>query len=104
MLISKSLMIYNDIINAVTDNLKNADINKLTKGSLLFMDGHVMLYLGSINNEPYIIHALESYSIRQGDGTMKKIPVLKVVVSDLQLQRYSGKTFLTALTSGAEIK
>ena len=100
----QELSLQRHYYNAVTDSLKNADINKLTKGSLLFMDGHVMLYLGSINNEPYIIHALGSYSIRQGDGTMKKIPVQKVVVSDLQLQRYSGKTFLTALTSGAEIK
>ena len=100
----QELSLQRHYYNAVTDSLKNADINKLTKGSLLFMDGHVMLYLGSIKNEPYIIHALGSYSIRQGDGTMKKIPILKVVVSDLQLQRYSGKTFLTALTSGAEIK
>lgn len=83
---------------------KKNDINKLTKGSLLFMDGHVMIYLGSIDNEPYIIHALGSYSIKQDDNSMKKIPILKVVVSDLNLQRYSGKSFLASLTSAAEIK
>lgn len=93
----------NDYRN-ITPKGKRDDINKLAKGSLLFMDGHVMMYLGSINNEPYVIHSLGSYSVKQKDNSMKKIPILKVVVSDLNLQRYSGKSFLTSLTGSAEIK
>lgn len=74
-------------------------IDKLTPGAGLYMDGHCMLYLGSINKDPYIIHSLGSYynkGVRQRE--------MSVVVSDLNLRRADGNTFLNELTTAVEYK
>ncbi|MCR5834474.1 MAG: SH3 domain-containing protein [Selenomonadaceae bacterium] len=52
-------------------------------GSLLFADGHVMIYLGTDDKgEPYVIHAISSYFTFENDKTVKHY-VRKVLVSDL---------------------
>lgn len=67
-------------------------ITALSPGSTLHMDGHVMLYLGSSNGVPYAIHSLGShYTGGKRNSTMK------VVVSDLNLQKASGNTYLNEL-------
>lgn len=71
----------------------------LKPGDVLFFDGHTMLYLGESNGTPFIIHSLGSHTKHRGDGAREKVPVMRVVVSDLSLRRYSGVTFLDALTS-----
>ncbi|MBP1763878.1 MAG: NLP/P60-like protein [Firmicutes bacterium] len=78
----------------------------LQPGATLHMDGHVMLYLGKDKDRYYIIHSLASYGDdRQanGDGTLGRAEAMKVVVSDLDLPRRNGKTFLEALTVGKNI-
>lgn len=74
-------------------------IRQLTPGVPLFIDGHCMIYLGKSNDVPYVIHALGSYNL---NGKMQKI--LKVVISDLSLQRSNGKSFLEELTQAVEYK
>ena len=69
-------------------------IKGLTPGSTLHMDGHVMLYLGSSNEIPYAIHSLGSHYT---GGTRHS--VMKVVVSDLNLQKSNGNTYLDELTT-----
>lgn len=74
-------------------------LDALTPGAGLYMDGHCMLYLGSINKDPYVIHALGSYynkGVRQRE--------MSVVVSDLNLNRASGASFLQELTTAVEYK
>ncbi len=72
-------------------------LKQLNAGDVIFFDGHVMLYLGMTNGTPYIIHSLGSHTLHQ-NGTKEKVRVMKVVVSDLSLKRYSGISFLDALT------
>ena len=74
-------------------------IDKLTPGAALYMDGHCMLYLGSINKDPYIIHSLGSYYNKNG-----RQREMSVVVSDLDLRRANGNTFLNELTTAVEYK
>ena len=69
-------------------------VKSLTPGSTLHMDGHVMLYLGSSNEVPYAIHSLGSHYT---GGTRHS--VMKVVVSDLELQKSNGNTYLDELTT-----
>lgn len=69
-------------------------IKGLTPGSTLHMDGHVMLYLGSSNEISYAIHSLGSHYT---GGTRHS--VMKVVVSDLNLQKSNGNTYLDELTT-----
>lgn len=69
-------------------------IGQLPPGSLLNLDGHVMLYLGSVNGVPYVLHSASSY---YENG--RKVYVRRVVVSDLELGRAAGGTFLDTLLS-----
>lgn len=86
------------------DNFSEADtyasiLKNCQPGDALFMDGHVMFYLGSVNNTPYIIHALGSYTDDNG-----KHHIMRVVVSDLSLTLASGNTFAAALTSAEDFQ
>lgn len=74
-------------------------IGTLTAGSALYMDGHTVIYLGQNNDTAYVIHALGTY-YSQG----RKIREMRVAVSDLSLQRYSGKTFLHDINTAIEFK
>lgn len=74
-------------------------IKKLMPGACLYMDGHTVMYVGQSGTVPYVIHSLGSY---YNGGT--RHAAMKVVVSDLSLQRSSGKTFLNDLTTAVEYK
>ncbi len=74
-------------------------INGLQAGSALFIDGHTMLYLGENNGQPYAIHALGTY-YKNGS----RIREMRIVVSDLSLQRYSGLTFLEDLNTAISFR
>lgn len=87
-------------LDGQTDGQKLAVINQLLPGSGLYMDGHCLMYLGNINNEPYGLHALGSYVNLKGE----RVVTMKVVVSDLTLRRGTGESFLESLTSAVEFK
>ena len=87
-------------LDGQTDGQKLAVINQLIPGSGLYMDGHCLMYLGNINNEPYGLHALGSYVNLKGE----RVVTMKVVVSDLTLRRGTGESFLESLTSAVEVK
>lgn len=74
-------------------------VNKMQPGAGLYMDGHVVMYLGSSNNGPYAIHAIGSYVSK--DGVERP---MKVLVSDLSLLRGDGRTQLEHLTNLVEFK
>jgi hypothetical protein len=67
----------------------------LRPGSPLSMKGHIMIYLGMEEGTPYVIHSSSSY---YKDG--RKIYVRRVLVSDLEMDRQNGKTFLENLING----
>jgi hypothetical protein len=58
--------------------------------TLLYMKGHIMLSLGTVDNEPYAIHATWAY--RENNGSKETVRVInKVTVSDLNLGADSKK-------------
>ena len=86
-------------LSKLDDAGKLESINALPIGACLYMDGHCMLYLGKSNAIPYVLHALGSY---YKDG--KSVNTMRVVVSDLTLQRHNGKTLLSDLTTAVVYK
>jgi len=86
-------------ISALAGNQKLKAVNNLPPGSALFMPNHVMLYLGSKKERPYIIHALGSCGARTDNGEYVRVPVMKVIVSDLFLKTSRGNSFLEELSS-----
>ncbi len=65
---------------------------KLQPGSAVSLAGHIMLYLGMEDGAPYVIHSSSSYYVKD-----RKIYVRRVLVSDLELHRKSGLTFLDSV-------
>lgn len=71
-------------------------------GATLHMRNHVLLYLGAYRGKHYAIHDLGSYGDAdnpRGDGTLPRVEVMQVVVSELDLRLRSGRRFIEALTS-----
>jgi hypothetical protein len=79
-------------------------ISELPAGSLLYLKGHVMFYLGTVGSRHYVIHALAAYGRPTGTtGQYQRINVMQVTVSDLELPRASGKTLLESLMVGKSL-
>lgn len=74
-------------------------LRKSKPGSLIFVPGHVMMYLGTDdNNEPLVIHALSSYYTFEGGKTLKHY-VRKVVVTDLHFANRNNVEIIDRITS-----
>lgn len=86
-------------LNGMDETQRKVQIEALIPGSALAMPNHIVLYLGQANDEAYAIHSLGSY-VEDGE---RKV-VMKVVVSDLTLQRSDGESFLSHLTSACEYR
>ena len=80
-------------------------LKELTGGTaILPMKGHIMLYLGMIDNRPYVIQDLWAYRERKADKDIARV-INRVVVSDMSLGEGSQKgALLKRLTKIIEIK
>lgn len=67
-------------------------------GDLLFMPGHVMLYLGERQNRFYILHDFVGYTEQRGEEWVH-VPVNEVMISPLDLLTSEGISYFEALTS-----
>lgn len=67
-------------------------------GTLIFMDGHVMLYLGLVGDEPFMIHDFHSYSIRT-ENTFVVHHANEVAVTSTLLLTSTGKEFINTFTT-----
>lgn len=74
-------------------------LSRLPAGSLLFLKGHVMLYLGEVDGRYYAIHALSAYGQPIGTNQYQRTNVMQVTVSDLELTRTNGNTLLQSIVS-----
>ncbi|MEN6413040.1 MAG: SH3 domain-containing protein [Veillonellales bacterium] len=71
-------------------------LSKLLPGYPLYMNGHVMLYIGEEGGKFYILHALSGYG-EPSAGGIEPVAVMRVIVSDLTLPRKNGKPFWEAI-------
>ncbi|WP_298839390.1 SH3 domain-containing protein [Clostridium sp.] len=82
------------------DSLKNRYtlIDKLKPGAALFLDGHVMMYLGKYKNNHYMIHSFSGYSVKNGSN-YEPHSALQVAISTVDLISASGTPFIQEFTS-----
>lgn len=83
---------------ALSINEKNMLFKKADPGAAIFMDGHVMMYIGEDNGEHFMIHDFYRYGIMD-NGTVIPINVNEVAVTSTLLLTSSGKKFIDTFTS-----
>ncbi|MBR0442122.1 MAG: SH3 domain-containing protein, partial [Firmicutes bacterium] len=74
---------------------KRQVIKNMPAGQLLYMDGHLMLYLGMDGDKPYVISSCASYIDPQ---SKEMVDANCVFVSGLDLLRKNGKTWLESIS------
>lgn len=73
-------------------------LRAMQAGDLLYMPGHVMMYLGMVEDRPYVLHDFKGYV---ADG--REVDVNQVMVSTLDIQTSRGETYLSLLTTGGAV-
>lgn len=99
---SKQVNIGNNFIlfnKNFSNEIKLTLLNRLEPGAIIYMQGHIMVYLGNYEDNYYIIHSLGSHTIDN-----EKIKVMKVVVTDLFLRNSNGNSFFREISGLMEIK
>lgn len=77
-------------------------LSNLEPGAALYFRGHVMLYLGELAGEYYVIHAIAECGDSKPDidDKMLSIPLFNIMVTPLSLLRTNGQSLFAALTVG----
>jgi len=60
-----------------------AAVRALQPGDLVYIPGHVMMAIGKIDDEPYVIHDTTGLSYRRSDGSKARVTLNEVSVSPL---------------------
>ena len=77
-----------------------AAAHALQVGDLVYIPGHVMMAIGSIDGEPYVIHDTSGLSYRGRDGATVRIDLNEVSVSPLTPLLFNDKqTYIDRMTS-----
>ena len=73
-------------------------LDKLKPGTPLYMSGHAMLYIGTEDGKPYVIHDFSGFYKPQQQGNAKYYRVREVMVSPLRIgSPEDGKTYIEGL-------
>ncbi|WP_026503834.1 NlpC/P60 family protein [Butyrivibrio sp. NC3005] len=77
----------------MTPDKKKSIMADMTPGLLVYMEGHIMMYLGMEKGEPYVISSCAT-CIEPGHDTEDIVDTFCVFVSGLNLVRTNGNTWL----------
>jgi hypothetical protein len=79
-------------------------VRSLNVGDLVFIPGHVMLVIGNIDGQPYVIHDTTGISYRLDDGDMARVSLNAVSVTPLlPLRVNETETYVDRMTSIVKI-
>ncbi len=82
-------------------------LDSLLPGASLHTPTHEMLYLGEDEGLHYVIHDITSYGDRDqvnADGSLARVELNRVAVTDLSLTLRSGRTIIDSLTGGKQVE
>ena len=82
-------------------------LDSLLPGASLHTPTHEMLYLGEHEGLHYVIHDITSYGDpdrENADGSLARVELNRVTVTDLSLTLRSGRTIIDSLTGGKQIE
>ena len=84
-------------VSGWTKDQKMAYLRDCMPGSLLYLPGHIVIYLGMDGGEPYAISATGSMGL-EGMAKGEVCKILSVCVNDLSVRRRTGLTWLESMT------
>jgi cell wall-associated NlpC family hydrolase len=77
----------------------------LQPGDLVYIPGHVMMVIGNLDGQPYVIHDVGGMSYRQADGSMRRVKLNAVSVTPLLPMMFNDtQTFVDRMTSIVRIR
>lgn len=79
--------------NKMTLDKKRSLLEEMPPGLLAFMDGHIMMYLGTKDGVPYVISSCAT-CIEPGHDTSDIVDAYGVFVSSMELRRANENTWL----------
>ena len=79
-------------------------LKTLPVGSLLYMPGHIMIYSGEKNGIPNGDPCRYGSKGVREKGAVRKVPVMKVVETPVEILGSSGVTLLMRVTKGIVIR
>jgi len=75
-------------------------LDNLQPGDLIYLKGHVVMYLGKLGRNYYVIHSGAGYGIKNKTGKLKPVTVHGVFISEVhQWLMKEEKSYLEAFTS-----
>jgi|GEM_PF-496898 len=83
--------------DGMSDEAKAECIKKLPAGTLLYFNGHTMIYIGYENDKMYVLSALGSVVESTGEVAVQQM--YSVALNSLDVRRKSGTTWLDNLRS-----
>ena len=83
-------------VSEADEREKEAILDTLPPGAVLYFSGHEMIYLGKEGDRYYVISAVSSVK-RFEEDSADRLRVRSIVISSLDTQRLSGKTWLQSL-------
>lgn len=78
--------------NTDTRDTRMAAINALDVGDLIYIPGHVMMYIGRIGNTPYVIHDTNGGTVLDANGVPKSLKLNGVSVTPLTALHFDAET------------
>ena len=85
--------------------IRERAVEQLQIGDLIYIPGHVMMMLGRIDGEPYVIHDTSGMSYRDASGAMRRIKLNEVSVTPLRpLMFNDSQSYIDRMTSIVRIR
>ena len=84
-------------LSGMNDAQKLQFISKLPSGTLLYLPGHTMIYLGMENKMAYVIS--DAGSVSEPDGPLQLEKTYSVIINPLSVRRRNGLSWLSNLTA-----
>ncbi|WP_166207687.1 SH3 domain-containing protein [Cognatiluteimonas telluris] len=84
---------------------RQAALRSLRVGDLVYLPGHVMLVIGRIGQEPYVIHDIHRGNVRDANGALRPLHLNAVSVTPLTPLRFDdGTRFVDRVTDIVRIR
>ena len=80
-------------------------VQDLEVGDLIYLPGHVMMMIGRLHDQPYVIHDVLGASFHDGDGRMRRVKLNAVAVTPLLPMMFNDhQSFVDRMTSIVRIR